>query len=238
MNQAKYHDALTQIEAATIECRVNNELHAIQQLELLQAQCLVYLGSNHTALKVLQALKESHTTNHTTRCVQYVSTLRLTTNLLRTQTVDGSSLQQALVLLEEAEHVLDEMLLHDGWIGVENIDEQRLNVYHPVIPLYIRLKVDLAQTLIECPLQSGQDILERQQRALTCIDQGLKALAHTLKPLVPSQAALCRMKRSILKKMLVSGTVSGTPSILNFDECVSALTGSIHDSVRAGGYNR
>lgn len=94
--------------------------------------------------------------------------------------------------------MLDALLEHDGWIGVSadhQHAEKRLNIYRPGIPEFVQIHADLAQVLLEFPLDSGsENVQTRQERALQSVESGIRALDHTTQRMSSTKARLLLLK--------------------------------------------
>ncbi|KAJ0407955.1 hypothetical protein ATCC90586_001983 [Pythium insidiosum] len=163
---------------------------------------------------------------------------------------DRQLLAGVLDTLSDAENSLDQLLRRDGWIGVDvdTNSEARLNLYHPAIPTYVRLKAALARSIVETPCGKPAEIDAGGKRAMQCIKQGLKAIDHTTKSLGALRAQLLLLKGAIQKKQLFNmstqrtdGNCSNADAHLlraQVEDCSTTLREAIAVSIRDGPHDR
>ncbi|KAE9044938.1 hypothetical protein PR001_g1443 [Phytophthora rubi] len=254
--QTHYRAAFEGAQTAIQEAATTGEEHFRQHLESLKLQAEVFLGEREKTERELCTLREEALASHTSVSLTYVHTLQALSSLLRSKALLSSqpaALNAVNERLSEAERVLDALLEHDGWIGVCS-DQQaakRLNIYQPGIPEFVQVHADLAQVLLECPLNpDSESIQTRQERALQSVENGIQAIDHTTQRMPTTKAQLLLLKGVILSKKLYgtmtrtqidSATVSPVEDekklAQRFEECVEAFTGSIKSSIE-GGYDR
>ncbi|GMF45738.1 unnamed protein product [Phytophthora fragariaefolia] len=246
--QAHYHEAFEEAETAIKEAKDTGEEHLRQHLESLRLQAKVFLGERETAEDELIVLREQILASHTSVSLSYVHTLQALSSLLRSKALlpfQIHALNTGYQRLTEAEHVLDNLLEHDGWVGVCSEPHQlakRLNLYRPGIPEFVQVHTDLAQMLLECPLSSDtENVQTRQEKAFRSVDNGLRALEHTTQRMSTTKARLLLLKGVLLSKTLYTATAQPQIDANNlekqFEECAGAFADSIKSSIE-GGYDR
>ncbi|KAG7389332.1 hypothetical protein PHYPSEUDO_010667 [Phytophthora pseudosyringae] len=260
--QTHYRTALETARVAIEETRATGEEHLRQHLEMQRLQAAVFLGEREKTERELVSLCDDALAAHTSASLTYVRTLQALSSILRSKALLSSHPSALIAVYEhlsEAEQVLDGLLEHDGWIGVGSDHtsptpqfEKRLSLYRPAIPEFVQVHADLAQVLLECPLNlESESIHARQERALRSVGNGIRALEHTTRPMSATKARLLLLKGVLLSKALHSTTTqlgadSSTPSPLVLDEeklklqleeCAGAFTGCIKSSIE-GGYDR
>lgn len=214
--QGHYHALLEQATIAQQECRASGEEHVSEQIELLRAQALVFLGERSSAEVALEQLRETATTRYTNCSLVFVRALLTLSTVLRTRALLAPTSSSAVLLtvrdrLVEAERVLDEVLERDGWIGVSTTStasadlstEKRLNLYNPAVPTFVIVKAVLAQTLVECVVDLSSSIETTMAHVMRVIDSGLRATRHTTRSVGAAHALLLLLKGAVLKKTLV-----------------------------------
>lgn len=199
--QTRYHAAFEAAETAIEEAKRTGEELLRQHLESLRLQAEVFLGERAKTERELGVLREEALTSHTSASLTYIHTLQALSSLLRSKALLSSqplALNAVNERLSEAEHVLDALLEHDGWIGVSadhQHAEKRLNIYRPGIPEFVQIHADLAQVLLEFPLDSGsENVQTRQERALQSVESGIRALDHTTQRMSSTKARLLLLK--------------------------------------------
>ncbi|KAF1332533.1 hypothetical protein FI667_g3443, partial [Globisporangium splendens] len=268
--QGQFHTAVAQADLALNESRGSGEDHLSERIHILRAQANTFLGKRDSAETALEQLRLSSISHHTNCSLTFVHTLLMLSDLRRARRMVSSTPGTLVAIkdhLTEAERTLDELLERDGWIGVGvNVDsghDERLNLYHPGIATYIHVKASLAQALVECEIDfSLESLVQRQDRALQTIENGLRAVSHTTAQVALAKATLFLLKGAILKKFLVSQHVSkrakqkspkdlphdstaSTDTSLEDDkkerlltDAVDALRECIETSIQSGGYDR
>ncbi|KAG6622384.1 uncharacterized protein IUM83_05441 [Phytophthora cinnamomi] len=248
--QTNHRAAFEAAEVAIEEAKTTGEEHLRQHLESLRLQTEVFLGEREKTESKLFVLRQEALAYHTSASLTYVHTLQALSSLLRSKALLSSqpvALHAVNERLSEAEHVLDALLEHDGWIGVSSDHPQsleRLNLYRPGIPDFVQVHADLAQVLLESPLNcDSESVQARQERALRSVENGIRALDHTTQRMSIVKARLLLLKGVLLSKKLY-GTVTKIDSSASvspvhgeknleqrFEECVEAFTGSIKSSI-------
>ncbi|GMF12799.1 unnamed protein product [Phytophthora lilii] len=250
--QTHYRTAFEAAQSAIEEAKIISEEHLRQHLELQRLQASVFLGEREMADRELRNLRGNALAFHTSCSLTYVRTLQTLSSLLRSKALlSATALAEVQACLGEAARILDTILEHDGWVGVcydhsPPMQAKRLHLYRPAIPDFVQVHADLAQILLECPLNfESEDVHKRKKRALESIETGLHALDHCTQPMAATKARLLLFKGVLLSKALhATATTPESESMSNeqkllkrFEECVQALTGCIQSSIQ-GGYDR
>ncbi|DBA01188.1 TPA: hypothetical protein N0F65_002323 [Lagenidium giganteum] len=275
-----FKQVLSQSDTAMEEGRESEEVHLGQRVELLRIQALVLLGERRRAEAALVQLREACVKHHNHVSRDFVTLLQMLGVLVRARGMlgkpakpskaapDTASLQMctqtATQILEETTHIVDQLLELEGWIGttVDPATDKRMNLYRPLLPSFVQTKFLLAQVLVEEPPQSAEDVLPR---LLSVLNDGLRGLAHTVRPLPALKAGLLLLKGAALRKAMVHAqaqasiaasnteksndgdTSRGTvlvpqaatqPTTEAFDVCVDTLISCINESINNGGYDR
>ncbi|GLD97624.1 hypothetical protein PINS_up006314 [Pythium insidiosum] len=247
--RGQWHDALQHADTAASHCRMVGDLRCTQLFELSRAETLILLGRTDDAVERLVSLCEDMKTHHTSRTLPHIQARIMLAALQRARALENNDRQLLAGVLETlsiAEDSLDQLLRRDGWIGV-NVDPEtdpRLNLYHPAIPMFVRLKAELARALMEAPCADTSEVENREKRAMQCVMQGLQAIEHTSKPLGALKARLLFLRGAIEKKRLLNKALpssSTAKAIVDADQvlhCSSTLREAIRTSIRDGAHDR
>ncbi|KAL3672060.1 hypothetical protein V7S43_002724 [Phytophthora oleae] len=238
--QTHYRSALETAQLAIEETRVTGEELLRQQLEMQRLQAAVFLGEREKSERELFALRDDALATHTSASLTYVHMIQTLSSILRSKALVASqaALEEVCEYEEEAKRVLDVLLEHDGWIGVGSALNKRLNLYQPAVPEFVQVHADLAQVLLELPLNlEHENSAVRQERALASIDDSLRALEHTTKRMAATKARVLLLKGVLLARAMRD--VSFTSPLLQqrLEDCAEAFTGCIKASIE-GGYDR
>ncbi|CEG45611.1 Protein of unknown function DUF4486 [Plasmopara halstedii] len=252
--QADYRTAHEVAQIAIEETKKSGEVHVRQQLELQRLQAAVFLGNREQTEQALIALKHDALATHTTTSLTYTRTLLTLSSLLRSKALisgNPSNLKAVDECLSEAEVLLNVLLKHDGWTGVNvsslQQNEERLNLYRPAVPDLVQVNAELTQVLLEYPLNPEfESVHTRQKRALRLVEAGLRSLEHTTQRMLATKARLLLFKGILISKLLFSTTTEFAESkprcvdkniAQRFDECVEAFLSCIKSSIEDG-YDR
>ncbi|KAG1703734.1 hypothetical protein DVH05_006749 [Phytophthora capsici] len=240
--QTHYRSALETAQLAIEETRVTGEEYLRQQLKMQRLQAAVFLGEREKSEIELLSLREDALAMHTSVSLTYVHMIQTLHSILRSKALvtSQSVLKAVWEHLKAVKHALDALLEHDGWVGVDSSFnlEKRLNLYRPAIPEFVQVHADLAQVLVELPLDlEHENSRARQERALESVHDGLRALEHTTKRMAATKARLLLLKGVLLAKTMRDDRLTSSLLQMRFEDCAGAFTGCIKASIESG-YDR